>query len=474
MPARGMAEMGGNNRLQPRHVLPKSYVTVLLAVCCCYLPLPCGSFLHGGGGGSARYLSSRPGIVRGPQHLMSSMPSETAQQATAGRAPPRLLKNLKVGERLKGVVVSELEGTSGKKAWVSVGVMRRAKGGKFSQVDGMIRLSKEKGLKPKKVAIDRPVTVYVSKVINAEGRLEVSLRAPKPLAPITDTSTLKPLAELKRGEELMGVVKTVTQFAAFVDCGVGRPTKRMRRDGKPMVMEPVDGFLGKEDIPDNAALSEQLVKTQEQTNIISAGDRMKVFVKETFPGNGRFHVTLDPDVSPEDLTRMKNALQKKKARFNRRKDVADLVAGEEILGSIVRVFEFGFFVDVGAKANGLVHISSISEKEDRYLGGLNEFASVGDKMYVRVNGADEEGRLSLAYVEREQDRPKPPNRRQRRRGSSGEDESTAVVGKGDDTAGKDNETDTDDEGGFLFESSSGGKGGSQDEEDFAFDIFEDM
>lgn len=59
--------------------------------------------------------------------------------------------------------MSELEGTSGKKAWVSLGVMRRAKGGKFSHVDGMIRLSKEKGLKPKKVAVDRPVTVYVSK-----------------------------------------------------------------------------------------------------------------------------------------------------------------------------------------------------------------------------------------------------------------------------------------------------------------------
>lgn len=69
-----------------------------------------------------------------------------------------------LGERLKGVVVTELEGTSGKKAWVSLGVMRRAKGGRFSPVDGMIRLSKEKGLKPKKVAVDRPVTVYVSKV----------------------------------------------------------------------------------------------------------------------------------------------------------------------------------------------------------------------------------------------------------------------------------------------------------------------
>lgn len=62
------------------------------------------------------------------------------------------------------MVVSELEGTSGKKAWVSLGVMRRAKGGRFSPVDGMIRLNREKGLKPKKVAVDRPVTVYVSKV----------------------------------------------------------------------------------------------------------------------------------------------------------------------------------------------------------------------------------------------------------------------------------------------------------------------
>lgn len=68
-----------------------------------------------------------------------------------------------------------------------------------------------------------------------------------------------------------GVVKTVTEFAAFVDCGVGRPTKRLRRDGKPMVMEEVDGFLAKEDIPEDAALSAQLVKTQDQTNIISQG-----------------------------------------------------------------------------------------------------------------------------------------------------------------------------------------------------------
>lgn len=57
-----------------------------------------------------------------------------------------------------------LEGNTGKKAWVRVGIMRASKGGKMAYVDGMIRLSKEKGLKPRKVAVDKPLTVYVAKV----------------------------------------------------------------------------------------------------------------------------------------------------------------------------------------------------------------------------------------------------------------------------------------------------------------------
>lgn len=69
-----------------------------------------------------------------------------------------------MGDRLKGIVVNLLEGSTGKKAWVRVGIMRASKGGKLAFVDGMIRLSKEKGLKPRKVAVDKPLTVYVTKV----------------------------------------------------------------------------------------------------------------------------------------------------------------------------------------------------------------------------------------------------------------------------------------------------------------------
>lgn len=50
----------------------------------------------------------------------------------------------------------------------------------------------------------------------------------------------------------------------------------------------------------------------------------------------------------------------------------------------------------------------------RYIHSLADFATVGDKMYVRVNGLNDQGRLSLCFVAREQDRPRGPNRRERR------------------------------------------------------------
>lgn len=76
------------------------------------------------------------------------------------------------------------------------------------------------------------------------------------------------------------------------------------------------------------------------------------------------------------------------------------------------------------------HVARADTPNNRYLDNLNEFASAGDKMYVRVNGVDEEGRLALAYVAREKDRPKPPNRRERRRAAIGDQGAAENKGKG--------------------------------------------
>ena len=69
-----------------------------------------------------------------------------------------------VCDRLKGIVVDELEGETGKKAWVRLGVTRYTKGGGTAFVDGMIRVDEQKGIEPTRMAVDKPVTVYVSKV----------------------------------------------------------------------------------------------------------------------------------------------------------------------------------------------------------------------------------------------------------------------------------------------------------------------
>lgn len=69
------------------------------------------------------------------------------------------------------------------------------------------------------------------------------------------------------------------------------------------------------------------------------GDFIKVFVKEVFPGNGRFRLTMDANLDPKSVKTMTNKVQKEKSRFARRKNVEDLVVGEEMLGAIVKVRE---------------------------------------------------------------------------------------------------------------------------------------
>jgi len=65
----------------------------------------------------------------------------------------------------------------------------------------------------------------------------------------------------------------------------------------------------------------------------------------------------------------------------------DLQEGMILTGTVRNVIDFGAFVDVGVKHDGLVHIS---EMADKYIKNPSEIVSVGDIVKVKVIGIDQE------------------------------------------------------------------------------------
>ncbi|WP_438444660.1 Tex family protein [Gorillibacterium sp. sgz5001074] len=71
----------------------------------------------------------------------------------------------------------------------------------------------------------------------------------------------------------------------------------------------------------------------------------------------------------------------------------DLAPGMELQGTVRNVIDFGAFVDIGIKNDGLVHISQLS---DRFVKHPMDVVSVGDVVTVWVLGVDlKKGRVSL-------------------------------------------------------------------------------
>ena len=74
----------------------------------------------------------------------------------------------------------------------------------------------------------------------------------------------------------------------------------------------------------------------------------------------------------------------------------DLVLGMELTGTVRNVVDFGAFVDIGVKQDGLVHVSKMA---DRFVKHPSEVVSVGDTVTVWVAGVDKErGKISLSMV----------------------------------------------------------------------------
>lgn len=74
--------------------------------------------------------------------------------------------------------------------------------------------------------------------------------------------------------------------------------------------------------------------------------------------------------------------------------IEDLKEGMELNGTIRNVVDFGAFVDIGVKEDGLVHISQLSNK---FIKHPKEVVKVGDIVKVRIVEVDmERGRIALS------------------------------------------------------------------------------
>ena len=61
-------------------------------------------------------------------------------------------------------------------------------------------------------------------------------------------------------------------------------------------------------------------------------------------------------------------------------------------GKVVRIMNFGAFVDIGGGKEGLLHISKISEKR---INKVEDVLKIGDTVRVKVYEIDDQGRINL-------------------------------------------------------------------------------
>ncbi|MBP7463492.1 MAG: helix-hairpin-helix domain-containing protein, partial [Bacteroidales bacterium] len=74
--------------------------------------------------------------------------------------------------------------------------------------------------------------------------------------------------------------------------------------------------------------------------------------------------------------------------------IDDLHEGMELPGIITNITNFGAFVDIGIKQNGLIHISNMA---DRFIKDPNEIVKIHQHVSVRIIGIDKQkGRIQLS------------------------------------------------------------------------------
>lgn len=73
--------------------------------------------------------------------------------------------------------------------------------------------------------------------------------------------------------------------------------------------------------------------------------------------------------------------------------VTDIEPGQVMTGTVVRLMNFGAFVELAPNKDGMVHISKLSDKR---VGKVEDVVNIGDEVTVKVIEVDKMGRINLS------------------------------------------------------------------------------
>ncbi|AFQ56416.1 RNA-binding transcriptional accessory protein [Bacillus subtilis subsp. subtilis] len=163
--------------------------------------------------------------------------------------------------------------------------------------------------------------------------------------------------------------------------------------------EPLDRTgIHPESYKETKALLKKLGLSTEHIGTAELKDKInQLALSETAKELGIGEITLK-DIC-EQLTRPERDPRDKVPKPLLKTDVLqleDLKEGMELQGTVRNVVDFGAFVDIGVKQDGLVHISKLS---NQFVKHPLDVVSVGDIVTVWVDGVDvQKGRVSLSMV----------------------------------------------------------------------------
>ena len=73
------------------------------------------------------------------------------------------------------------------------------------------------------------------------------------------------------------------------------------------------------------------------------------------------------------------------------------VVGERYTGTVVKIMQFGAFVELTNNVDGMIHISKLSDKR---VEKVEDVVAIGDRVNVEVIKVDEKGRVDLKLIEK--------------------------------------------------------------------------